>query len=133
MSDHFLPKWNPIDQSAMAHMQRFSTSAGIHQLGTTAMPVQLHGIPGAVSYFVSAYSTPIPIGNNTLAGGEMVVVRSDRAKWKAYNYVFASSGDGHVYFNGPYKDFPSHHFSSSAQIPIESLFGNTPVSTLGSV
>jgi len=133
MSDPYFPKWNPIDQQALSHMQQFSTSPGIHQLGTTAMPVQLQGMPGAVSYFVSAYSTPIPIGSNTLAGGEMAVVRIDGGTLKAYNYVLASSGDGRVYFNGPYRDFPSHHFSSSSQVPTESLFGNTPASTRGSV
>jgi len=132
MSDPYFPKWNAIDQQALSHMRQFTTSPGIHQLGTAAMPMQLQGMPGAVSYFVSAYSTPIPIGSNTLAGGEMAVVRIDGRTLKAYNYVLASSGDGLVYFNGPYKDFPSHHFSSSSQVAIESLFGHTPVSTKGS-
>lgn len=63
----------------------------------------------------------------------MAIVRSDGGTLKAYNYVLASSADGRVYFNGPYKDFPSHHFFSSSQVTIESLFGHTPVSTKGSV
>jgi hypothetical protein len=133
MSDPYFPKWHPIDQPALSQMQQFSTSSGIHQLGTTAMPAQLHGMPGAVSYFVSTYSAPIPIGSNTMAGGEMAVVRNDGGTLKAYNYVLASSADGRVYFNGPFKDFPAHHFSSSSNVPVESLFGNTPVTTKGSV
>ena len=132
MSNEFFPKWHPIDPSALSHMQQFSTSQGIHHIGTTAMPAQLHAMPGALSYFVSAYTTPIPSGNNTMAGGELAVVRNDSGTLKAYNYVFASSGDGRVYFNGPYKDFPSHHFASSSPVPIECLSGNTPVNTRGS-
>jgi hypothetical protein len=133
MSDPYFPKWHPIDQPALSQMRQFSTSAGIHQLGTTGMPMQLHGMPGAVSYFVSAYSSPIPIGSHTMAGGEMVVVRNDGGTLKAYNYVLASSGDSRVYFNGPFKDFSSHHFASSSPVAIESLFGNTPVSTKSSL
>ena len=133
MSDQYFPKWHLVDKSALSHMQQFSTSPGINQLGTTAMPVQLQGIPSAVSYLVSAYAAPIPIGSNTIASSEMVIVRNDGGTLKAYNFALASSGDGRVYFNGPHKDFPSHHFSSSSQVPIESLFGNTPVSTKGSV
>ena len=132
MSDPYFPKWNAIDRQALSHMQQLSTSPGIHQLGTTAMPMQLHGMPGAVSFFVSTYSTPIPIGSDTLAGGEMAVVRIHGGTLKAYNSVIASSGDGLVYFNGPYKDFPSHHFPSSSQVPMEGLLGHTPVSTKSS-
>lgn len=90
-------------------------------------------MPGAVSYFVSAYPAPIPIGSNTLVGGELAVVRSDGDLAKAYNYVFASSGNGQVYFNGPFKNFPEHHFSSTSQVSVESLFGHVPKSTKGSL
>ena len=128
-SDDMLRKWTPIDQSALSDISKLTTSPGIHQLGTTALPSPIQQMPGAVSYFVSAYSAPISMGSNTLAGGELAVVRSDEGISKAYNYVFASSGDGCVYFNGPYKSFPEHHFSSTAQVSLESLFGHIPYST----
>jgi hypothetical protein len=132
-NDQFFPKWHLVDQPALSGIQQMSTSAGIHQLSTGALPAQLHGMPGAVSCFVSAYSSPIPIGSNTVAGGEMAVVRTDGAAQTAYNYVLASSGEGRVYFNGPFKDFPQHHFSSSSLVSVENPFGKTPVDTKGSV
>ena len=134
MSDEkFFPKWTPIDRAALESIQQFSTSPGIHALGTTALPAPLQQMPGVASYFVSQYSVPIPIGSNTVVGGEMAVVRADARTNKAYNYVFGSSSDGLVYFNGPFKNFPEHHFTSTSQVSLEKLFGNTPTSTKGSL
>ncbi len=124
-----LRKWTPVDQNALSELSKLTTSPGIHQMGTTALPSPIQQMPGAVSYFVNAYSTPINMGSNTVAGGELAVVRTGEGVSKAYNYVFASSGDGLVYFNGPYKNFPEHHFSSTSQVSLESLFGHIPYST----
>ena len=122
-------KWHPIDKAALLELSKYTTSPGIHQLGTTALPLQIQPIPGVASYFVSAYSNPVNLGKNTMAGGEMAVVRNDNGLWKAYNYIFASSGDGRVYFNGPYMNFPEHHFSSTSSVSLENLFGHFPQST----
>ncbi len=54
----------------------------------------------------------------------MAVVRTDADCSKGYNFALASSPDSAVFFNGPYKDFPEHHFISP--IPVERLFGHTP-------
>ena len=56
----------------------------------------------------------------------MAVVRTDADRSKAYNFVFATSSNGAVCFNGPYKDFAEHHFATGSGIPIERLFGHTP-------
>ena len=132
-TEGFFPRWHLIDQGSLSNMQQFTTSPGIHQLGTTALPAQIQQMPGAVSYLVSQYSAPIPLGSNTVAGGEFVVVRTDGETHKAYNYIFASSADQRVYFNGPFKSFPNHHFSSTSEVALESLFGHTPKSTSGSL
>lgn len=132
-NDKMIRKWTPIDQSALSEISKCTTSPGIHQVGTTALPFPMQQMPGAAAYFVSAYSTPIVMGSNTLAGGELAVLRTNQGLWKAYNYVFASSGDGRVYFNGPYKNFPEHHFSSTSQVTLESLFGHIPSSTKSSL
>ena len=128
-NDELFRKWTLIDHGALSDISKCTVSLGIHQLGTTALPSPIQQMPGAAAYFVSAYSTPINIGSNTLAGGELAVLRTDEELWKAYNYIFASSGDGRVYFNGPYKSFPEHHFSSTSQVTVESLFGHIPSST----
>ena len=125
-------KWHPIDKAALLELSKYTTSPGIHQLGTTALPLQIQPMPGAASYFVSAYSNPVNLGNNTIVGGELAVVRNDNGLWKAYNYVFASSADDRVYFNGPYKNFPQHHFSTTASVSLENLFGHCPQSTQSS-
>lgn len=132
-NEEMILKWHPIDKAALLELSKYTTSPGIHQLGTTALPLQIQPMPRATSYFVSAYSNPVNLGNNTMAGGELAVVRNDKGLWKAYNYVFASSGDGRVYFNGPYKNFPEHHFSSTASVSLENLFGHFPQATQKSV
>jgi hypothetical protein len=125
-------KWIPIDRCALSEMSKHMLSTGIHQIGTSVLPHAIQKMPGITSYFVSAYSTPITVGSSdTLAHGEFAVVRNDQGVSKAYNYVFASSGDGRVYFNGPYKHFPEHHFTSTSQVSLESLFGHIPGSTKG--
>lgn len=132
-NEELLRKWTPIDRGALSEISKCTVSPGIHQLGTTTLPSPIQQMPGAAAYFVSAYSTPITMGSNTFAGGELAVVRAGQGLWKAYNYVFASSGDGRVYFNGPYKNFPEHHFSSTSQVSLESLFGHIPSSTKSSL
>jgi len=117
-------KWHPIDQAALSNIEQCYGSTGIHQIGTTALPSQIQKMDGVVSYYVSAYNTPIQIGSNTQLGGELAVVRTDGNLGKAYNYVYASSNDGGVYFNGPHYNFPQHHFASTAPVTPESLFGH---------
>lgn len=131
--DEFSRRWHSIDQDALSHIQEATSAPGIYQLAMTALPTQLQRMPGAASYFVSSYPAPISLGSNTIAGGELAVLRTDGDVSKVYNYIFASSADGRVYFNGPYKNFPGHHLSSTSQVTVESLFGHTPKSTKSSL
>ena len=98
----------------------------VYPLGTTALPQPLQAMPGAVSYFVSGYTTGVPITPELTVGGEMVVVRTDGDVAKAYNFVLATSSNGQVCFNGPYKNFPGHHFDPGSAVTIASLFGHGP-------
>jgi len=82
MGDKMLLKWTAIDMNALSELSKLIISPGIHQIGTTALPAPIQQMPGAVSYFVSAYSAPTPIGSNTLVGGELLVIRSDESKMK---------------------------------------------------
>ena len=107
---------NLVDQS--------SSPGVVFPVGSNAVPQQLRNIPGAVSFFVSSYVAPVPVTPSVTAGGEFALVRHDGDTAKAYNYIFATSSDGNVYFCGPHKDFPSHHFATSTSVPIEQLFGH---------
>lgn len=101
-----------------------ATPGVIFPIGSNALPEQLHALPGAASYFVSSYIQGIPLTPGMTAGGEYAVVRHDGGTAKAYNYLFATSSDGQVYFAGPYKGIPSHHFAASKEVAVEGLFGH---------
>lgn len=71
-------KWTPIDQRAAEHLTQTTSSPGIvFPVGTSVLPSNLQQMPGAVSYFVSGYTVPVPAAPNVTAGGEMVVVRTE--------------------------------------------------------
>jgi hypothetical protein len=119
-------KWTPIDQEAAEQLTAATTAPGVvFPVPVSALPKNLKPMPGVVSYFVSAHTAPIPTPTLTV-GGEMAVVRTDGGVGKAYNYVFATSNNGQVCFNGPYKDFPQHHFDSTEPIILFTIFGHTP-------
>jgi hypothetical protein len=74
--DEMISKWHPIDKAALLELSKYTTSPGIHQLGTTALPLQIQSMPGAASYFIDVYADPVNLGNNTIAGGELAVKRT---------------------------------------------------------
>jgi hypothetical protein len=116
-------KWHPVDPTTVKTLVSATTVPGVvFPVGSSAVPPQLHALPGVVSYFVSSQVQGVPYGPGMTAGGVYGVVRRDGDLGKAYNYVFATSTDGQVYFAGPYKDFPAHHFATSNPVPAESLF-----------
>src|SRR5579859_3630214 len=124
------PKWTPIDRDAAQHLTAKSSPPGVVfplQLG--ALPASLKPMPGAVSYFVSTYDRPISLNPAVTVGGELAVVRHDGEVAKAYNYVFATSSNGQVCFNGPYEDFAGHHSKKDEPVIILTLFDNTPFTT----
>ena len=121
------PKWTPIDKSAVEKLTEATSAPGVvYPIATSALPQPLQAMPGAVSYFISGYTTGVPIAPGLTAGGEMVVVRTDAGVAKAYQFVLATSSNGQVCFNGPYKNFPGHHFAPGASVTVASLFGHGP-------
>ncbi len=118
-------RWTPVSAPAVEALANATSHPGVvFPVGTTALPSALEKMPGAVSYFVSGYMSPLPVAQGITAGGEMVVVRTDSDLGKAYNYVFATSADGQVCFNGPHKYFAGHHFPASSAVVVSSLFGH---------
>lgn len=117
---------NSIEASELTRLTQ--TPGIVFSIPIEMLPSQLQKMPGATSYFSSGYLENKIIGENLTIGGEIVVARTEEGTAKAYNYMIATSGDGNVYFNGPYKDFENHHYDKSSSIPIESLFGHTPFS-----
>ena len=129
MSDSSKPiKWHTMTEAAARALTTATNSPGVvYPMGTTALPEQMKLMPGVVSYYVSGYVTPQGLAQGLTVGGEMLVARTESATTKNYNYVFATSSDGNVYFAGPFKGF-GHHVTSGQSIAVNSLFGNTPFS-----
>ena len=80
-------------------------------------------MPGLSAAFVSGYCETSAVRDDFTALGEFAVARTDGDTAKGYNYAFGISTDGDVYYAGPFKDFPEHHWSTSEPIPVEELFG----------
>lgn len=118
-------KWHAIEPVAAKRLTDYSNTPGlVYPVASTAIPHQLRNIPGTVDYYVSSYAMPIQLTPGIAAGGEIALVRYDGDVAKAYNYIFATSSNAMVYFSGPHKDFPSHHWATSTSVPVESLFGH---------
>jgi hypothetical protein len=122
-------KWTELDHAAGEEIAVATNTPGqILVLPLTALPNGIAKMPGAISYFVSAYTAPKVVSPALTVGGEMAVLRTDAGLRKAYNYVFATSSDGKLYFNGPYKDFTGHHVAAQEPIVYFIPLGNTPFS-----
>jgi len=118
-------KWHEINSSAAKSLTDQTTTPGlVYPVGSNAIPPQLKSIPGTVDFYVSSYSMPIPLTPGITAGGEIALVRHDGDMAKGYNWIFGTSSNGKVYFSGPHKDLPSHHFATSTSVPVENLFGH---------
>src|SRR6266849_5168904 len=71
-------KWAPLDQLAAEKVADATNAPGvIWPFPVSALPKAVARMPRAVSYFVSAYTTPKVIARTITAGGEMVVLRTD--------------------------------------------------------
>ena len=120
-------RWTLVDQQAAAQITRVTSTPGIvFPLNVSAVPQAIQQMAGVVSYFVSGYTTQYHVQQGITAGGELALVRTEGSSTKAYNYIFATSSNGQIYFNGPYKEFKGHHFDTSAAISVSSLFGHGP-------
>jgi hypothetical protein len=120
-------RWTKVDPAAAARLTAATLSPGIvYPLDITELPGNLQTMPGAESYFVSAYTSGVAAGQGVLVTGEMAVVRRDGKQPKGYNYVFATSSGGGVYYTGPFKQFEGHHMSSTGGVAVANLFGHSP-------
>ena len=118
-------KWHEIDSTAAKSLTDQTCTPGlVYPVPPDAIPPQLKCIPGAVEFYVSSYVMPIPLTSGLDARGEIAVVRHEGGIAKGYNWIFATSANGKVYFSVLHKDFPSHHFETSTYVPVEKLFGH---------
>lgn len=121
-------KWHEVDESAAKTLTTLTNSAGVvFSLDNTLLPEPIKKMTGVSSYYATGYTNPQIHSSQGLVIGEMVVARNDDDLTKNYNYVFAVSSSGKVYFAGPYKGF-GHHLISGTPIDVSSLFGQTPYS-----
>ena len=117
--------WKEIDAVAAKSLtDQTSTPGLVYPVPPDAIPPQLKRIKGAVDFYVSSYAMPIPLAAGLDARGENAAIRRDGDIAKGYNWLFATSTNGKVYFSVLHKDFPAHHFATSTSVPVENLFGH---------
>jgi len=87
-------------------------------------------MPGVSSYYVTAYSSGQTLPQGLTVGGELLIARAEGVLMKNYQFAFAVSSNGGVYFTGPFKGFGRHVWSGQA-VSVASLFNQTPFSTKG--
>lgn len=121
-------RWHLVNEAAARASTTVTNSPGVvYPLATTGLPDKLKPISGVASYYVTGYASPQTLKDSVTVRGELLVARVESATTKNYQYVFATSSDGTVYFTGPYRGI-GHHVTSGQSIPVNSLFGNTPFS-----
>jgi hypothetical protein len=121
-------KWHTVNEAAGRALTTITNSPGIvYPLATMEFPDKLKPISGVASYYVTGYASPQTLKDGLTVGGELLIARVESGTTKNYQFIFATSSEGTVYFAGPYKGF-GHHVASGQSIAVNSLFGNTPFS-----
>lgn len=124
LQDEF--KWHKVGTVAAEKLTTLTNSPGVvYPINNALLPEQIMKMVGVSSYYATGYTDAQVNSSVGLVAGELVVARSDRNLTKNYNYVFAVSSSGDVYFSGPYKGF-GHHVTSGQSVEVHSLFGQTP-------
>ena len=124
-------KWNPCDSTMAWQLSGITSIPGqVYPFPMSALPESIQvSMPGVKETYVSGYLNPTATDFATISGyGELAIIRDDDNLTKSYNYVFALDDQGRFYFAGPFKDFPEHHIQKGNPVPIEKIFGHTPIS-----
>ena len=118
-------RWNKVDAQAAEKLTTLTNSVGmVYPIDNTLLPEQIKKMTGVSSYYATGYTNTQVNSTVGLVAGELIVTRSDGDLTKNYNYLFAVSSVGEVYFSGPYKGF-GHHVTSGQSVEVNSLFGQT--------
>ena len=121
-------KWNDCDETMANQLSGITFTPGrLHPFPVDALQESIQrSMPGLKSAYVSGYLDPKATVDPTISGlGELAVIRDDQGITKSYNFLFAKDDKGKIHFAGPYIDFPEHHWSGNASLPISEIFGNT--------
>jgi len=123
-------KWQQINPIAAQALTAITSSPGVvYPIDSGSLPDQLKQMAGVGSYYASACTTGVPMPGGFTAGGELLVARTEGYTTKNYQYIFGTGSGGGLYYCGEFKNFPGHHVTSGQAVPIESLFGHTPISS----
>ena len=118
--------WNKADAAAAEKLTTLTNSPGlVYPINSALLPEQIKKMADVSSYYATGYTNVQVNSAVGLVAGELIVARSDGNLTKNYNFVFAVSPAGEVYFSGPYKGF-DHHVTSGQSVEVNSLFGQTP-------
>lgn len=123
------PQWHRIEPLHATFISSGTNVPGfLYPYPTGYLPPSLQKLPGLKEAFISGYTNWIVSPEDVIVQGEIVAARVDEREkiGKGYVYLFGASDSG-VYFNGPYKPWDGHHFDPTGPVPVDKLFGKTPV------
>ena len=119
-------EWHKVDAAAAEKLTTLTNSPGVvYPIDNACLPEKLKKITGVSSYYATGYTNVRVNSAVGLVAGELIVARNAGDLTKNYNYVFAVSSAGNVYFSGPYRGF-GHHVYSGQSVEVNSLFGQNP-------
>ncbi|MCK4349180.1 MAG: hypothetical protein KAW47_11255 [Thermoplasmatales archaeon] len=125
--DTFRTEWHPITEEEALEITNCTDNPGyVYEYPTDKIPPSLKVMPGITGTYVSGCPDPFALENGNLVIGEFVITREESGIGKGYNFLLAQTTDGVYVYNGPYKYFDNHHYSTEYPIPVQSLFGNIP-------
>ena len=95
-------KWHEVDAAAAEVLTTLTNSVDlVYPINNAFLPEQITKMSGVSSYYATGYTNTLVNSSVGLVASEFIVARSDGNLTKNYNYIFAVSSGGNVYFSGP--------------------------------
>jgi hypothetical protein len=121
------PNWTPVTNSGAQQLTCSTVTPGVvHSIALTALPYQLQKLPGLSEAYISGYCSTYKDKNEVEVRGEIVAARYDGIG-KAYVWFLGVDSASSVCVAGPLKPPEGHYYPTGDGVPIEKLFGKSPL------
>lgn len=123
-SEAFSTNWNPLPPQAVpwSTASEALVADATWTIPLSAIGPSLHRIAGLTSIIAVQFSTTARTPDGLTAFGALLAQRIDGGTTKNYVFGLASTASAQAVFNGPYKQFASHHLTGSETIdPLKAI------------
>ena len=125
-TDDYTIRWRSLVSGDATTFSNLSTVTGsITGVAIDALPSGHQKMRGLQTAIWSGYADTSHIAAGFTGIGELVLIRHDHDKSKAYCYPIGQSGDT-IRIGAEFKYFDGHHSSTGSPAPLSMLFGNIP-------